>query len=418
MGSLLVRGLMDAALAFSLVLAPGLAQALPDLRVQLLFATEENEDCKSQVHYIIQIINMSEEPAGAFDMRLVFDAADAPTVENMMSQEGLDIAVGDGIEAFGMHQEEAFWKTATGVAGGMHKSWLLVDPLDEVEEGDETNNLGGPTFFEVNPVVCNPGNLAATQFDAKVEGHTVTYTAGIGNIAGSAVIQEFRVDLFHDRSKPPGYGEAGDDFMLVQGLDAGQTVTFVSTWEQVPDGVFHSYLTVDSLNVEQFEPSEADNLGGPLQVVVCDPCSECPDGVHSEAGCACGGEAHADGTCCSGVWFDGPCPSPEEAQPELVEETPDVVEAVPETTAEPDATVADIAADPSEEATPTPDTQPSDAAHDAAVESDTGGSSGGGCNASAHPCGPAVTSALLLALALLASGRGKREGVSGCARRP
>jgi len=425
-----MRKLIEFLFLAAFAMAPLTASALPDLRVQLLFATEENEDCKSQVHYIIQVINMGDSPAeNGFDMNLVFHADEQPTPENVGTFEGLHIVVDEPLAAYDLHQEEAFWKSETGIAGGKYKSWLLVDPLDVVEESDETNNKGGPTHFEVNPVICDPGNLAVTAFNAVLEegpsGLKVTYTAQISNVQGSAVPDSFRVDLYHHRDKIPGYNDPGDASMIVDGLGAGETITFLSAWENPEEGVYHSFVAIDGDGMV-FEPTEADNIDGPLVVAVCKDCPECPDAEYAPAPCLCADLPHAEGSCCTGSWYPDGCPSPDvtevsqpEAIPEAVEQDLDDVLQPPDN-ADDDAVSEDAIPEalPSEAALPDDATDVVPDATSPDTGTNGGGSSSGGCSAAPHAAGTnLVNPAALLLLALLASLLNRKRAAPGPARR-
>jgi hypothetical protein len=293
---------------------PALAQ--PDLSVGLLWGTEENDNCVTQVHYILQVLNEGDEPSGPFTMHVVFDAPELPLPADVGLYKGISHLVEEPIEPGGMFQVELWWKEAGGVPAGYWTSWLFLDLHDDLAELDEENNTEGPIYLHTEDIECDPENLTLESLDVTVTGSDIDYLVTVTNSEAGDVPDSFRIDLYRHRESQPGYYDPGDEFTMVEGLAAGESTTFAASWDGVDDGVYEAYAVVDGDNVV-FETTEADNIVGPVIVVVCTECPDCVDGEKVTGACRCGGEPVGDGWCCDGVHVAKDCASlVEEASPE------------------------------------------------------------------------------------------------------
>jgi hypothetical protein len=331
------------------------ARAEQEVAIQLFFATEENDNCITQVHYIIQLLNKGTEAVGPFSIHVVFDAPALPAVEDIGLWKGLTYEVADGIAAQDMFQIELWWKEPDGVKPGDYMSWLLIDITDALAETDETNNAAGPVHIKTEPILCNPPNLKIEKFEALLVGEEIHYSVQVLNTTEYPVHYPFRIDLFFDREKMPGYYDPGDLSTLVETLEIGASFSWEPVFTGLPGGnqIFESYCTVDGDNAV-IELTEADNVAGPLKIIHCDggECPPCEDEVEISSACRCGDEVVDFGLCCEGTHEKHACPHP----PEQVIEADDDASAGPEPIGA-DLTPSDLAApDPgSPEETPVAD---------------------------------------------------------------
>lgn len=256
--------------------------ALPDLRVELLFATEENDNCVSQVHYTIQVLNIGDEPVEGFDMHLFYHAPEQPGIADAPDWPGEYIQVDYPLDTWDMYQMETYWKELPdGVAPGSYSAWLLLDPDEQLLDADRSNNIEGPVFYQVNAQMCNPGNLLLQSLDVDVEGSSVTYVLTVINQSQEKIPIPFRMDLYHDRKTVPGYNDPGDEVKLVDFLGPGESVTWETQRQAVPEGVYKAWAVVDGTNTV-IETTEADNVFGPVEYAIC-PSDGCPPEPVDEA---------------------------------------------------------------------------------------------------------------------------------------
>jgi len=298
-----------ALLVFSLaVLAAGPARALPDLQVGLLFATEENDACMAQVHYIIQIANGGDQAIPFYDLYLVFDASEMPDLGKLDSYPGMWHKSDEPLPAGDLHPLELWWQNPPeGVAKGDYKSWLFLDPMNGVSESDETNNWEGPVFVSVTPPVCTPANLVVTTFEAVAEDGTIHYTCAVTNNGQSDVAEPFRLDLYHHLKKMPGYDTPGDQTVEIPSLKLGEVYEWKPTWTDVPDGMMRSWCVVDE-DDRILESAESDNVAD-LKIGMCQACPPCPAGdAPVPEFCSCGEKLADTGFyCCDGDVKKKPC---------------------------------------------------------------------------------------------------------------
>jgi MYXO-CTERM domain-containing protein len=320
------------------------AKALPDLQIGLLWGTEENDNCVTQVHYILQILNFGDEPSGPFSMHVIFDAPELPAIEDIGLYNGVSHLVEEPIEVNGMYQIELWWKEDGGVPTGDWTSWMHIDTYDDVAEEDEENNSDGPIYLHTLNISCEPPNLVLETLGVKLQESTVKFNILATNVEDVDVPETFRLDLFVNKDSQPGYYEEGDYSLEIEGIGGGETVEWQIDWEiPTEDGVYPIYGVLDGWNTV-FELSEADNILGPYTLVVCEECPDCVDGEPVDGPCKCGGEGVGTGYCCDGVHIEKDCSSlVEEASPEIVEEV--VVEVTEEVISTPEAGFEVLSAD-------------------------------------------------------------------------
>jgi hypothetical protein len=288
----------------SVLLVSGPAAAQPDLEIGLLWATEENDivndQCITQVHYILQIFNAGTEDAGPFKMHVVIDSQELPAIEDLDQYMGISHYVESGIKSMDMYQIELWWKEDGGLPPGYWKSWMLLDLDNEVEEFNEDNNTDGPIFVETNPPTCEPANVLIETFTAELVEGVLKYTVVVASESAQVFPEPVRLDLYHHRDKEPGYYQPGDQTVMLDALGLGETYKWETEWTlPEPEGVFQSYVIVDGDNI-LFETSEADNIVN-VTTVLCSDCPLCADGEPVNEPCECGGLLVADGFCCEDV---------------------------------------------------------------------------------------------------------------------
>jgi len=303
------------------------------LTIELFFATEENDNCVTQVHYIIQIMNEGTEPAPPFVINVFFDAPEPPDPESADQYKGISENVDVGLAVNDMYQVELWWKEDGGVKPGDYLSWLVVDMLDEVVELDETNNVFGPVHVKTEAIMCDPANLKVEKFTAGMYGDTIKYKAVVENDSEFDIVESFRLDLYRHRDSVPGYDDPGDANQVVAGLKAGESHEWVSNWSEPPNGCYDAYFVVDGDN-KILETTEADNVAGPQTVVLCQDCQQCDESGEVVSPCMCGGEVACAGYCCGDTHSKKECPEipvepagepvVEPVQVELVEQVEEV----------------------------------------------------------------------------------------------
>jgi len=290
------------------LLAARPACALPDLQVGLLFATEENDACMAQVHYILQIVNAGDEAIPSYDLYIVFDSTDQPDITKIDSYPGKWHKSDKPLAAGDLNPLELWWQNPPeGVPKGDYKGWLFLDPKNTVVESDETNNWEGPVFVSVTPPVCAPPNLKVKTFEATAQDGTIQYACTVTNDGLADVALPFRLDLYHHQKKMPGYDTAGDQHVEIPSLKIGETYEWTPTWAEVPDGMMHSWCVVDE-DDRILESAESDNVAD-LKIGICQTCPSCPEGDEPVPQfCSCGGQLADTGYyCCDGEVMKKPC---------------------------------------------------------------------------------------------------------------
>jgi hypothetical protein len=156
------------------------------------------------------------------------------------------------------------------VTGGSHTVVVVADIDDDIEESNESNN----TFSQVFSVDGGAGggpNLTIPYFDYIADGGgTVLYGIDVKN-TGTVAVGSFFVDLWYDSTNNPTSSGIGDDFVRVDGLGPGATVSadFFITGFTGKSGcsLCTSWVMVDT-NDDVAETNESDNVKGPLLVWV------------------------------------------------------------------------------------------------------------------------------------------------------
>ncbi|MBI5478540.1 MAG: hypothetical protein HY906_06795 [Deltaproteobacteria bacterium] len=229
----------------------------PDLVVQSLNVTV----FERTVTYTAVVCNIGAQAAGGFALDFYFDRSTAPVV----GQVGDDRRI---INSLGAGQCATRSVTQTNTTPGTYTAWALADVANTVAEASEFNNVGGPKGYTVvdTPPPPQGVDLQVTSFNATPYLSTVTYEVVVCN-AGTQAATHFVVDLYYDQTWPPSELDPGQQEREVNALGPGQCTsrTFVRTG--TPDGTYTSWCQVDAMG-EVSETNEANNVGGPLTVVV------------------------------------------------------------------------------------------------------------------------------------------------------
>jgi len=283
-------------------IAVGLSQGEADLVVASVSA---EIGVGNSVSYEILVRNLGLDPSGAFDVDVVFDSDEAPTLEMTPFPDGLAVHDPEGLMPGGERTYHLFWEQA---AEGSYNSWAIVDVTNIVEETDESNNTTGPITVEVEEL--EPGvDLAISLFRAQVEGNTILYEVFVEN-TGTVDASAFDVGIFYDRDSEnaPQLGEEADNVFNVEGLAAGTEVTVGFVWEMVPDGAYESWAWID-LNNAVTELNESNNRAGPRLILVDSDAAACPEFTPIDSVCVCGAETVYSGYCCPDGWSALVCDS-------------------------------------------------------------------------------------------------------------
>jgi subtilase family serine protease len=112
-------------------------------------------------------------------------------------------------------------------------------------------------------------DLTITDFTASVSGDSVTYTIKTCNV-GQTAAGTFYVDLYYDRTTPPGPSVFGDQFNTYNALAPGACVTTALSRANTPAGTYSSWTQVDADGIVG-ESDETNNTEGPLSVTVSSP---------------------------------------------------------------------------------------------------------------------------------------------------
>ena len=131
----------------------------------------------------------------------------------------------------------------------------------------------GPICSFVQQCVVNPNqqpDLTITSFKATVQGSNVTYTITTCN-QGKGASGNFFVDLYYDRTSPPGLQEFGDQYNSYgAGLAPGACNNTTFTRANTPAGSYSSWAQVDADGIVA-ESVESNNVAGPIKVTVSSP---------------------------------------------------------------------------------------------------------------------------------------------------
>jgi len=157
---------------------------------------------------------------------------------------------------------------------GDHTIYVVLDTDDEVEESNEGNNTYS-TVVTVGGRIGDP-NLSISYFDYYADEDTILYAVDVYN-GGGKDVGNFYVDLWVHAEDDPTASGIGDEFLLVDGLEAGGTeyVFFEVDVADLPaayEGCEYcwSWAMVDTNDYVE-ETDEDDNVTGPIEVEVPQP---------------------------------------------------------------------------------------------------------------------------------------------------
>jgi hypothetical protein len=281
----------------------------PDLAIEKFTANQEPDGASYQVHYQVKVINRGQDPANLpFDVDVFFDTETLPSWENA------DLFVGDyqsfpvGLAPGASALLHFYWAPPPEEPTRQYTAWAVVDITDSIFETAENNNAVSYPMVLEGTGTTEGVNLLVQQFSATVRGTTVTYYLEVKNTGEDDILTAFRLDLFHDADTQPDLFEWGDQSETIFGLKSGEVLTRYLEWKDgVPDGLYQSYVFVDSDNAVQ-ETAEGDNVAGPRLSQVCATCAACGDNQILSSACVCGDETVFTGFCCQGEWFAVGCP--------------------------------------------------------------------------------------------------------------
>lgn len=231
-------------------------QYLPDLVVSSFAA----QVAGGTVTYRVSVCNQGTVAADGFYVDVYYDRIQAPPPWEF----GDDYEPVAGLQPL-QCQELTFTRSGTPV--GTYASWVQVDADNYVSESNEGNNLSGPLEVQVAP--APQPDLFISSFAGNVAGSTVTYQVTVCN-QGSAAAAATKVDVYYDRSGPPGPYQYGDQFANVAALSAGSCATLTVTRPSTPAGTYRSWAQVDA-SAAVAEANEGNNVAGPTQVTVVGP---------------------------------------------------------------------------------------------------------------------------------------------------
>lgn len=145
---------------------------------------------------------------------------------------------------------------------GDHTVWVSADTNHDVEESDEDDNTASIAITTGDAEEAGP-NLAISYFDWIADASSVYWYVDVTN-TGSEDVGDFFVDLFVDRDDAPELYDDGDDYVVVEGLGAGET-TYADFLADASCAPCWSWVLLDGYD-QVAETDEDDNVEGPLVV--------------------------------------------------------------------------------------------------------------------------------------------------------
>lgn len=234
------------------------AQALPDLR----FASVTGEVAGGVLDLRATLENAGPVGASEFWVDLFLDVEGVPGPGSI----GEDFR---RIAWIGAEQSTVV-RFQIPLSESSHRVVLVADIEREVDESDQSNNSFAQTY--ANDGGAGGPNLTVPYFDyvSDADDDLVLYGVQVEN-TGTESVGEFWVDIWYDDATDPTASGLGDDFVRVEGLDPGESASadfFVSAFS-VEAGCARctSWIMVDT-NEEVDETNEADNVSGPLDVIL------------------------------------------------------------------------------------------------------------------------------------------------------
>ena len=299
----------------------------PDLAISVFKAPVLPIDGENVFRYTVEVTNIGNEPIAAdieVDLYHHYDSEVAPNFASVMAaieageewpENAEFFAIPGGLDANGDHAQAVFTDWAPS-EDGAYQPWVVVDIVDGIFEANEENNwatITPPIDYVLLPPTEGP-NLSIETFTGQVAGNRITYDLVVRNIGDEVAGGPFRLDIFPDQENAPNLGDWSNIWLSVDELAPDDVAPWTYVWEDVADGVYHSYALVDSDNLIK-ETEKGDNLAGFLLLKV--GAEECPEGEILQDGCLCSDEPQSTGYCCGGEWSAVPC-MPD--MPEVVEE--------------------------------------------------------------------------------------------------
>ncbi len=158
-----------------------------------------------------------------------------------------------------------------GVPAGSYSSWARVDPLNTVPESNETNNTFGPVLVTVGTA---PGaDLTIKSFTSQIQSQTtVRYQVQVCN-SGTGASGATALHVYYNRGSAPTAGQSGEQLAAVPNLAPGACTTQNLYRYGTPSGTYTSWAQVDPQN-QVSETNEANNVAGPITVVVSGPAQQ------------------------------------------------------------------------------------------------------------------------------------------------
>jgi hypothetical protein len=234
------------------VVEPGFQIPPPDLRVTQ-FTGVVVEDT---VHWTATVENVGGRAASTFWVEFWLDRSGAPPAPP---------ALGDGYEVvsvLGAGESRVVTSSMSDVPDGDFESWILVDSLGVVEEGDEENNVAGPEELTVD-ASGGQGSSGVPDIDVLwLEGFTVTdpdgvfYFVDLQNL-GDGATGAFSVALYADQSVEPSSSLPPDDLIEVESVEPGEIRYLAREVPGILTSSWQSWVLADPSN--QVEESEEGN---------------------------------------------------------------------------------------------------------------------------------------------------------------
>jgi subtilase family serine protease len=229
----------------------------PDLVIKSMEASVLGSTSIS-VRYKLEICNNGTDAAGGAQVHVYYDRTSAPP----QGLPGDQFTTVPGLQPGGCSTRYVY---RSGTPQGSYTSWAQVDPQNQVQETNETNNTAGPVKVLVG---TSPGaDLTIKTFDHQLFGaSTVRYRMQVCNV-GTGSSGATAVHVYFNRTTAPTVNTPGDQYTTVQMLTAGQCVNRYVYRTGTPSGSFTSWAQVDPYNQIK-ETSETNNVAGPIKVTV------------------------------------------------------------------------------------------------------------------------------------------------------
>jgi MYXO-CTERM domain-containing protein len=266
----------------------------PPKRADLQVEAVEALETAAGIRFRVTVKNAGLAPVGPFDVDVYPDVPSAPLpLDNTV--QSISLVSGTGLEPGASRTLEGLWQQP---AAGAYTAWIVLDRLNGVPEGDESNNTYGPVAGTVSgEPTCNV--MAAGFQWAEIDGD-IRYLATLTN-QGPSDTGPFEVALFYDLQTSPAVkgSDTPSATVFVGNLGKGESQALSFVWELAPPGTYRAWLVLDHKD-SVFETNENDNVLGPLEIVYA--ASSAPDCVLgllvSGATCDCQGTPIVSGYCC------------------------------------------------------------------------------------------------------------------------